>query len=80
MEHLHGIVHGRMIELETESGFPDGQPVTIVVRAMPAESKEAAATPLTSGLRRAFGSWLEDAKELDEYLVWNRNQRRIGTA
>jgi uncharacterized protein (DUF433 family) len=29
-----------------------------------------------SGLRRAFGSWAEDAEELDAYLEWTRQQRK----
>ncbi len=27
---------------------------------------------------RSFGGWAEDAEELDEYLEWNRQQRKIG--
>jgi hypothetical protein len=30
------------------------------------------------GLRRSFGGWAEDADELDRYLEWNRQQRKIG--
>lgn len=30
------------------------------------------------GLRRSFGAWAEDAGELDEYLEWNRRQRKLG--
>jgi hypothetical protein len=30
------------------------------------------------GLRRAFGAWAEDSEELDSYLEWNRQQRKIG--
>ena len=30
------------------------------------------------GLRRAAGAWAEDAEELDEFLEWNRQQRKIG--
>lgn len=29
------------------------------------------------GLRRSFGAWAEDAYELDKYLEWNRQQRKI---
>ena len=34
-----------------------------------------ARTPV--GLRRSFGVWAEDADELDKYLEWNRQQRKI---
>lgn len=29
------------------------------------------------GLRRSFGAWAEDAEELDKYLEWTRQQRKI---
>ena len=28
-------------------------------------------------LRRLFGGWAEDEKDLDEYLVWTRQQRKV---
>jgi uncharacterized protein (DUF433 family) len=28
-------------------------------------------------LRRCFGAWADDAEELDEYLEWNRQQRKF---
>ena len=30
------------------------------------------------GLRRSFGGWVEDAEELDKYLGWTRQQRKVG--
>jgi hypothetical protein len=78
METLRGVVHGRLIELENEPGFPDGQQVIVVVQ--PSGSSAGGTDPSSPdvGLRRAFGAWAEDAAELDEYLEWNRRQRRIG--
>jgi uncharacterized protein (DUF433 family) len=29
------------------------------------------------GMRRSFGGWAEDAIELDEYLDWTRQQRKL---
>lgn len=29
------------------------------------------------GLRRSFGGWAEGAEELDKYLEWNRQQRKV---
>ncbi len=29
------------------------------------------------GLRRSFGAWADDADELDKYLDWTRQQRKI---
>jgi uncharacterized protein (DUF433 family) len=28
-------------------------------------------------MRRCFGAWAEDAEALDEYLEWNRQQRKV---
>jgi uncharacterized protein (DUF433 family) len=33
---------------------------------------------VSPGLRRSFGAWAEDAEELDNYLEWNRQQRKAG--
>ncbi len=78
MEPLRGIVHGRMIELENEPGLPDGQQVTIVLQPSCIAAVDAAVLRPYAGLRRAFGAWAEDGAELDEYIEWNRRQRRIG--
>lgn len=71
---FNGIVHGKTIELDHEPGLPDGQQVTVTVRAQ--EDEHGA--PRGEGLRRAFGGWAEDADELDKFLDWNREQRRRG--
>jgi uncharacterized protein (DUF433 family) len=31
-----------------------------------------------SGLRLSFGGWAEDAEELDEYIEWTRQHRKVG--
>ena len=76
MELLRGVVHGKLIELETEPGLPDGQSVTVVVQ--PDRCVEANSADASPGarLRRAFGAWAEDAQDLDEYVEWNRRQRK----
>jgi len=68
-----GVVHGKTIELDQEPGFPDGQAVTVMVQPVSAAGK----LPPGEGLRRAFGAWAEDAAELDQYLEWNRQQRKL---
>jgi len=69
---LKGVVHGKTIELEQPVNLPDGQEVTVVVQ--PAEPGKKLA--VGEGLRRAFGGWSDDIKGLDEYLEWNRQQRK----
>jgi hypothetical protein len=71
MQPLQGIIHGKIIELDQAPNFPDGQPAQVMLEAVSAQS-----TP-GEGLRRAFGAWAEDEEELDEFLNWNRSQRKI---
>jgi len=69
-----GVVHGKTIELDEETGLSDGQEVNVLVQ--PVETGEQRLPP-GEGLRRAFGGWAEDAEELDAYLEWNRQQRKM---
>jgi hypothetical protein len=69
-----GVIHGKTIELDEDTGLSDGQEVNVVVQ--PVEAGEQRLPP-GEGLRRAFGGWAEDAEELDTYLEWNRQQRKM---
>lgn len=33
--------------------------------------------PPGEGLRRAFGAWAKDAEQVDQFLEWNRAQRKL---
>lgn len=68
---IRGIAHGKMIELEHDSGLPEGQSVVVVVRPIPSEYVPG------DGLRESFGGWADEAEELDKYLEWNRKQRKV---
>jgi hypothetical protein len=73
---LTGIIHGRTIQLDNESGLPDGQPVNVTLEpASPCDSAQDAA--VREALRRAAGSWSDDIEGLDRYLDWNRQQRKV---
>jgi hypothetical protein len=78
MEVLRGVAHAKIIELESELALPEGQPVTVMVQPAPTGGGAADQLPPGEGLRRAFGAWADDAGELDKYLQWNRQQRKIG--
>jgi hypothetical protein len=69
-----GIVHGKTIELEQEPGFPDGQGVSVIVQPLEATERRL---PPGEGIRRSAGGWGDDAEGLDEYLDWNRQQRKL---
>ena len=70
---MKGVVRGRTIELETEPGLPDGQPVSVIVE--PVESKKMQSA--LEALQRAAGSWTDDDPEgLKQYLESTRQQRK----
>ena len=73
---LRGVIHGKTIELEQAPGLPDGQQVGVTLE--PVAAVGPAQLPPGEGLRRAFGTWAEGAEELDQYLEWNRQQRKVG--
>ena len=73
---LHGVVRGKTIELEEAPGLPDGQRVGVTIEPLPTTGP--AQLPPREGLRRAFGAWTDDAEELDRFLEWNRQQRKVG--
>ncbi len=132
MATIHGVIHGKTIELERELGFPEGQRIVVDVRPVderlawleqfvvdPAvrpgkfvikgtrllvddlvelveqgssDEELRRAHPELSpndldavrryarvpeGMRRSFGGWAEDAEELDKYLEWTRQQRKL---
>jgi hypothetical protein len=72
---LRGVVHGKTIELEQEPGLPDGQEVMVRVQPVGQQGRKL---PPGEGIRRSAGAWAEDAEELDQYLEWVRQQRKVG--
>ena len=70
---LTGVVHGKSIEFASEIGLPDGQRVVVIVQPLSSCERLAAG----EGLRQSFGAWADDAEELDKYLEWNRQQRKV---
>ncbi len=72
---IQGIVHGKTIELENETGLPEGQQV--IVSLAPAEPFGKSPEDGLASLRRAAGKWSDDPKGLDAFLEWNRQQRKV---
>jgi hypothetical protein len=56
---VKGVVHGKTIELEHDSGLPDGQEVSVIVRP---------AGQIPQALLDSFGAWSDDPEGLDEYI------------
>lgn len=76
METLTGVIRGNSIHLAGKPGLPDGQTVEVTMRPIAAEP--AGKLPPGEGIRRSAGACAEEAEELDEFLEWNRRQRKIG--
>lgn len=70
---LKGVIYGKCIELDEEPGLPDGQSVSVTVQPLP----ERQLLP-GEGIRRSAGAWADDAEGLDQFLEWNRQQRKFG--
>lgn len=69
---FRGTVHGKTIELERESGLPDGRQVMVIL-----QTAEAKRLPPGEGIRRSAGAWAEGGEELDRFLEWSRQQRKV---
>jgi hypothetical protein len=68
---LRGIIQGKTILLESDSGLPDGSPVSIAVQTL------VKAPADLSGLERSFGACADESEDLDKFLEWNRQQRKL---
>lgn len=54
-----GVVHGKTIELQEETGLPEGQAVAVSIRPL---------TPSGEGIRLSAGGWEEATG--DEFRQW----------
>ena len=70
-EVLRGIVHGKSIELEHPLSIPDGSVIELVVKRAPINAEQR-----QQRLEAIFGSCTADSEDLDDFLNWNRDQRR----
>ena len=66
---IKGIIHGKMIELEHESGLPEGQEVSVLLQPTSGAG---------SGLDRSFGAWSDDIGGVDDFLAQVRKDREDG--
>lgn len=71
---LRGVVHGKTIELVQHTGILDGREVLVTVKPIGVQEKRF---PPGEGLRRSAGAWADAGEDLDEFLEWNRQQRKI---
>lgn len=60
---LHGVVHGRTIELTDDPGIADGQSVKVIVRPAKADK------PWGEGIRRSAGALADDWTDEDDRIL-----------
>ncbi len=61
---VHGIVHGKTIEIEEELGLSDGDKVSIVI-----EGPQSSQDKWGEGLRRCAGALADDWTEEDDKIL-----------
>ena len=71
-ETYRGVVHGSTIELHHSPGVPDGVEVEVVIKRRKLTDEQR-----KQQLNSLFGSCREDADDLDEFLRWNGQQRKL---
>jgi len=67
MPPLKGVVRGKTIELDSEPGLPDRQPVSVIVHRL---------LPPGEGIRQSAGAWVDSADELDAWLAQMQESRK----
>ena len=61
---VHGIVHGKTIEIEEELGLPDGDKVSIVI-----ENSQSSLDKWGEGLKRCAGALVDECTEEDDKIL-----------
>jgi uncharacterized protein (DUF433 family) len=69
-EPLVALLEDGTTEMELLQQYPPLTPADL------AALREYAKVPL--GLRRSLGAWADESAELDDYLEWNRQRRKLG--
>lgn len=71
MTKIHGVIHGRIIELDSETDLPEGQEVSVIVQPVDRQS-----LPPGEGLRLSAGACADEAEAWDEFDKWYREERQ----
>lgn len=78
LTNLRGVVRGRTIELDEPIAIEEGEIVEVTISRTLQQLPEILSPG--DGIRRSAGAWAEDAEQLDEFLEWNRQQRKQSRA
>jgi len=67
---VHGVIHGKVIQLTEELGLAEGQEVQVFVRAIPPSASWG------EGLRRCAGALAHEWTEADDRILEDLRQER----
>lgn len=67
-----GIIRGKLIELVQPTSLPDGSEVNVSIETLRNTTGDE-----TANLRSVFGALAGEADDLDEFLEWNRQRRKL---
>ncbi len=67
---VHGVIHGKVIQLTEELGLAEGQEVQVFVKAIPPT------TQWGDGLRRCAGALADEWTEADDQILEELHQER----
>jgi hypothetical protein len=56
---VHGVIHGRTIELDQDLGLADGEAVTVTITSKAVSEAGSHARQSGDGIRRSAGAWAE---------------------
>ena len=71
-ESFQGVLNGQSIKLDRAPSLPDGSMVNVTVR-----KAKLSALERESKLKALFGGCSDDAADLDDFMKWTKEQRRI---
>jgi hypothetical protein len=73
---FEGVVRGRVVELDHESGLPQGQRVSVSLQAEGKLPPSPADAETLARLKSAARLSADESKDLDKFLEWSREQRK----
>lgn len=67
---VHGVIHGKTIQLAEDPGIADGQEVRVVLAAVPSAANWG------DGIRRSAGGWADDP-EIEAVMARIQEDRHL---
>ncbi len=74
---FEGVVRGRVVELDREPGLPQGQRVSVMLQTNGKLPPSPTDPETLMRLKNATKLCAEEAEDLDRFLEWSREQRKL---